>query len=262
MNRFEDRFSKLRERHEGALITYFPIGEPDYDTIELAEAYIDNGVDLLEIGLPVVDPYYDGEIVSRSMRRITDLGRDIDWIFNEIHRLRKAYPDIPMQVFSYMQIFDQKEIKEFAECCREVDVDAMLIADATEEQTRDLERVFNPDIYQLRFMPFRCNDSDIELIKEYAKGYLFLQAAEGTTGVRNSVDRSLEKNINRLHSKIPDVSICPGFGISTPEHCKQMMELGADGVIVGSRIVRAIEMQSLQETGKLIRKLKDNLSLY
>lgn len=259
MNRLINRFSKLREKEEGALITYFPIGDPEHDTMELADTYIENGADLLEISLPVPDPYYDGKTVAESMRRILEAGRDIDWIFNEIYRIRKAYPEMPLQLFSYMQIFEQKQLNEFAERCKEVQVDAMLIPEATEEQIRDLEPAFDPEFCQLRFMPYLCDISSIDLIRDRAKGYIFLQAADGMTGARESVEPSLKEKISRLHAEIPDVSICSGFGVSTPEHCRQMMKMGADGVIVGSLIVKTVSQQSLIETGELIKLFKESL---
>ncbi|MDE7062372.1 MAG: tryptophan synthase subunit alpha, partial [Lachnospiraceae bacterium] len=72
MNRLDRHFRRQRELGKGVLITYFPIGEPKYDTLELAETYIENGSDLFEIGLPVPDPFADGKAVSDSMKRVRE----------------------------------------------------------------------------------------------------------------------------------------------------------------------------------------------
>lgn len=259
MNRLTERFGALKYKKQGALITYFPIGDPRFDTLDLAKVYIENGSDLLEIGLPVLNPCLDGKVIKKSMKRITDEGHDVDWIFGEIYKIRNAYPETPLQIFSYMQIFEQEAVEKFAEFCTEVKADAMLIPDANEEQIRNIEPLFNPEFINLRFMPFRCEQSDIELIKDHAKGYLFLQAVDGATGERDKVDTRLSEKISSVHKQIPQVSVCPGFGISLPQHCRQIMEMGADGVIIGSLLVKTLEYTSLEDTGKLIKTLKNSL---
>ena len=259
MNKLINRFEELRNKKKGTLITYFPIGEPEYETLALAEAYIENGADLLEIALPVADPFLDGKVVAQSMSRVREAGRQLDWLLKEMFKIRTAYPDTPLQIFSYMKIFDKKAIDEFAVCCRQMGADGILLCDATEAQLRALAEAFAPDFYCIRFMPFRCEMADVELIKDYAKGYIFLQAADGVTGERGSVDKSLKGKISFLHEQIPGVSICAGFGISTPRHCREMVEMGADGVIVGSMVIRKLMSTSLTETGRLIKELKSNL---
>lgn len=259
MNRLVTRFKTLRQKKEGALITYFPIGEPGFDTMGLAETYIGNGADLLEIALPVNDPSSDGPVVAQSMERVREVGRDLDWLFNEIFKIRNAYPDMPLQIFSYMQIFNEKALDEVAVFCKQAQVDAMLFPDASEEQIQGMEESFGSDLCSLRFMPFRCEMSDIELVRDRAKGYIFLQAVDGTTGERESVDTALSEKIDLLHKQIPDVSICTGFGVSVPRHCREMIEMGADGVIVGSLLVKKLISTSLRDTGRLIKELKTNL---
>lgn len=259
MNRCINRFEALRKKKDGALITYFPIGDPKFETMALAETYIENGADLLEIALPVADPFLDGKVVAQSMERINKAGRQLDWLLNEIFRIRKAYPDMPLQLFSYMKIFEKKAVDEFATCCRQIGVDAILLCDATELQIRDMEKSFDSDFCFLRFMPFRCENADVVTIKDHAKGYIFLQAADGATGERESVNASLGGKIALLHEQIPGVSICAGFGVSTPRHCREIAEMGADGVIVGSMVVKNLMSTSLKETGNLIKELKRNL---
>jgi len=259
MNRLIDRFTQLRQKNEGALIAYFPIGDPRFDTLELAETYFENGADLLEVAIPVPDPSFDGDVVANSMRRINAAGRGPDWIFREIVRLRDAYPQMPLQVFTYTQIFQSMTAEELSHRCLEVQADAMLIADASEEQIRRYEPLFGEEFANVRFMPYRCEEQDIELIRVNAKGYIFLQAADGVTGERDTVDPSLAEKIERLQAEIPNVSICPGFGVSVPEHCKLIRDMGADGVVVGSLVVKMLDQTSLKETGTLIRMLKNNL---
>lgn len=260
MNRLDRHFRRQRELGKGVLITYFPIGEPKYDTLELAETYIENGSDLFEIGLPVPDPFADGKAVSDSMKRVREAAHDLDWIFHEIKRLREAYPDFPMQVFSYKQIFEQKPEKELIACCEEAGIDGILIADLDGEDSRQLDAILPESIHNIHFMPYPCDREQVDFIQGRAKGYVFLQAVDGPTGTQiECVDPGLADKITILHEAVPEALVCPGFGISTPQQCREVMTMGGDGVIIGSRMVKSVCDGSLEETGTLLGKLKAGL---
>lgn len=261
MNRIDKHFRRQKELGKGVLITYFPIGEPEYDSLKLAETYIENGSDLFEIGLPVPDPFSDGKVVSDSMKRVREAGRDLDWIFREVRRLREAFPEFPMQAFSYKQIFDQKPEQEFIACCKEAGIDGMLITDLNEKESRQLDESLPKEMHNIHFVPYQCSGEQIEFVRGRAEGYIFLQAVNGPTGTQtDSVDPGLKDKIAVLHEAVPGTFICPGFGISTPQQCQEVMKMGGDGVIIGSRMVKAVSDTSLEETGRLLGMLKAGLT--
>ena len=127
MNLIDLKFERLKAKGEGALISYFPLGEIGFDTMDMAKTYIENGVDILEIGFPVRNPYLDGEVISNSMARILSKGFDAYWYFNEIRKIRNEFKTQPIEVFGYNQIFDQIEMKDFLVLCERSGVDSILI---------------------------------------------------------------------------------------------------------------------------------------
>ena len=259
MNLIDLKFERLKTKGEGALIAYFPLGEIGFDTMDMAKTYIENGVDILEIGFPVRNPYFDGEVISNSMARILSKGFDVYWYFNEIRKIRNEFKTQPIEVFGYNQIFDQIEMKDFLVLCERSGVDSILIAGTDSGGMKKLDDSVPASIYNLKFVPYNYTEDHIEEAKATAKGYIFLQATDGVTGARDEVDSRLEEKINDLKQKFVNIPICPGFGISSSSHCKLIRKMKGDGVIVGSYLVSHLITHSLQDTGELIKKLKSSL---
>jgi len=260
MNLIDVKFEKLKAQGEGALICYFPLGEIGFDTLDLARTYVENGVDILEIGFPVRNPYLDGNVIANSMARILKKGFDAYWYFTEVQKIRNEFRDQPIELFCYRQIFDQMEENDFVALCEESKIDAILIADADRMELTTLDDLLPAAIYNLRFVPYNYTGDHIRDAAVSARGYIFLQATEGATGARDEVDAGLEGKIHDLKRKIGNIPICPGFGISSPAHCRQIKRMKGDGVIVGSRLVSNLITHPLRETGELIRKLKFSLT--
>lgn len=259
MNNMDQRFATLRKEGKGALIAYFPLGEPRIDPLEMAKMYFDNGVDILEIGFPVADPFLDGRVVADSMARILGSGFEVEWFFEQINEIHNKIPGISLEIFGYAQLFDKVNRESFCRYCRQSKTDAVLIADADKQLQRSLDAELPQNIYNLRFMPYDFTEENILDAAANAEGYLLYQAVTGATGAREKLDKGLEEKVRCLKSKIYNVPICPGFGISTPKHCAEIMKMGADGVIIGSLVVDSIIKDGLGKTGQLLRTMKNSL---
>lgn len=260
MNLLDKKFEYAKSRDEGVLIAYFPLGEPGFDPVEMAETYYQNGVDVLEIAYPVADPFVDGAVVAGSMHRILEAGFFTpDWYFEQLERIKAAVPDVSLEVFGYSQMFNSIKKDEFYGLCKKSGVDSILIADLDGQSRSKMDRDLPEDIYNLRFMPFHYSQNDLEDADKHAKGYIFLQATDGVTGARESLDERLGLKVEELKKRLPKTRICPGFGISTENHCKSIMSMGGDGVIIGSLVVDTVYKHKLAETGKLLKRLKDSL---
>ena len=168
-------------------------------------------------------------------------------------------PEVSLEVFGYSQLFQSVKKEDFYDLCKKSGVDSVLIADSDHRLRHEMDQELPKDIYNLRFMPFHYKENDLEDAERNAKGYIFLQATGGVTGTRESLDERLGFKVDELKRRLPECRICPGFGIYTEAHCKSIMAMGGDGVIIGSLVVDSIYKHKLQETGKLLKRLKTSL---
>lgn len=240
MNRMAKILGDMQKRHEKILVLYFPVGDTIVDPdAEWAEKYFINGATVLEIGLPYRIPYLDGKVVTDSMKRAS--GRyNTDGIFNLIAEMRKRCPNQILQVMTYYGNIAYEGVKVFAEKCAKAGVDGVLAPDIPADQWEMVsEALEQHGVLCLHFVPFHCPDESLEMLRK-AKGYLFLQAVDGATGVQGSLSPQIAHNIKKLKAAGITVPIIPGFGIGTPEQAGQVFAMGADGVVIGSAVVNSL----------------------
>ncbi len=243
MNRMEKIFGEMKARGEKINVLYFPIGDPVLgDSVEYAKKYFANGCTVLEIGLPYEDPYMDGKTVADSMDRTIKDGVDILKAFDIIKKIREACPNNILQPFTYMENVMKLGIPEFAKKCHEVDADAVLIPVTTNEQRAQLdEELGKYGILNLRFKPFNMNEEDIEDCVKNARGYIFSQAVDGATGARETVEPHIADNVKILKEAGVKALVVPGFGISDARQAKEVLDMDADGFVIGSATLKHIE---------------------
>ncbi len=244
MNRMDIIFKENIAKKRGSLVLYFPICDSileDKD-VEWAGKYFDHGCDVLEIGLPYKDPCYDGPTVANSMKRaIANVDGDLDKVFARIKDIRDAYPNNILQIITYYENVDFYGFEEFARKCGEAGVDGVLCANLPLKKTPVFDSTLGKyNVYNCRFALYNMTDEQLADLKNNSKGYVFLQAVDGATGARNSVDPANKEHIKYLKDNNVTTPIFAGFGITTGEHVRKLMDYGADGVIVGSNTISHI----------------------
>ena len=252
-----DFFDEKKKKEEGVLIAYFPLANGRYDSVELAETYAKAGVDILEIGIPVEDPYLDGQVIKNVMKCALAEHAEIEWYFEEISRIRKALPEIQMEIFTYKSTFSDEGCAEFIKKIKKMGVDCALFTDMTEEDYEEyFEQSKDIDFPMLKFLPFNAADEYIRKINEMPYGgYIFLQAADGVTGARAELTPGLDEKIRRAKQQLA-LPICTGFGISKPEHAREAVHMGADGIIIGSLVVSYVLRNSLEDIENMLHSYK------
>lgn len=253
MNRMTKILGEMRSRGEKALVLYFPVGDPVVDRdADWAEKYFDSGATVLEIGMPYRKPYLDGKVVSESMKRAWDRYSN-DEVFALIAGMRRRCPDKILQIMTYFGNIAYEGIENFAIKCVRAGVDAVQSPDIPADQWDIVSEVFERyGLLNLHFVPFHFSGGELELLRR-AKGYIFLQAVDGGTGVRESVSPEIAQNIRRMREAGVSIPIIPGFGIGTPEQAAEVLAMGADGVVVGSAVVNSL-LEGRGET--FIRQLR------
>lgn len=255
MNRMERLFQKNSEAGRRSLVLYFPIGDPVLGgDVRGAELYYKNGADVLEVGLPYQDPVLDGTTVKQSMQRALE-NTNLEEVFESIKKIREENPDQIIQIMTYFANIKYYGIDQFALICSECDVDGVLTPDAGKEERRELDRALgNYGIFNLRFSYYNITEQELEDLRQNGQGYIFQQAVNGGTGVRESVDPKVRENIHKLKNAGIKTPVFAGFGIGTPDQVGTVLDMGADGVIIGSAVIQHILKGDVEE---YIKSLSD-----
>lgn len=242
MNRLDARFKSLKETNEKALVCYFPLGDPVAgNPLALATRYEAAGVDVLEMGLPWSDPTLDGPTIRASMARALAAGVTPWEYFRSVAAIREKFPDLALEVMTYPGWVDALGENGFARMCHEAGVDAVMVGGLAEEHRPVLEEALETHgIHLLRFAPFALTSETVEVLVQKARGYVFVQAKPGVTGVGSVVHPEVQTSLATLRSAGVKVPLVAGFGLGTPAQVRQVCEWGADGVVVGSAVVEHI----------------------
>lgn len=239
MNRIDSTFRELRRERRAALIAFLEAGDPDLPTTRrLMSAAVDNGADLLEIGVPFSDPIADGPTLQGSIEVALQAGTSLPRVLEMIADFRTE-SSVPVILYGYYNPIFRYGAARFAEDARQAGVDGMLVVDLPPEEVGELY----PDIRRqgLHFIFLLTPTSGPDRVKKVlqrASGFVYYVSLTGVTGSKAiSVDAVREAVAGlRTHTKLP---IGVGFGISTPEEAAAVSEF-ADAAVVGSAIMRVV----------------------
>jgi tryptophan synthase alpha chain len=238
MKTYKQTFAELKR---AALIPFFVIGDPDFDTsLEIIKATIDAGADILELGIPFSDPIADGPVIQKADIRALAAGMDIEKAKDFIAKI-KSYRDIPIGLLMYYNLIFQYGIEKFFADFAKAGVNSVLIADLSID---DVDEIYTPARkagLDTVFMVTPNTETDrAKKIASKCTGFIYTVSLLGVTGGRETLSDMVKPLISRLKS-LTNVPVCVGFGVSKPQHAAELAKAGADGVIIGSRIVQIIE---------------------
>jgi len=235
MNRINSVF-----KNKPIFMPYFPFGYPDLSTsIDVIEALAKNGADLIEVGLSFSDPLADGPVIQKATQIALEQGITVKKSLEAVKELRERGVDIPLVLMGYYNPMLAYGLEKFVCDAVEAGADGFIVPDLPMEEADELISVLSGVKAPLiQMLAPTTPDERMEMIARNSHGFIYLVSVTGVTGERKSISEGLADLISRVrqHSSVP---VCVGFGISTPEHAKQVGAL-ADGVIVGTACVRAI----------------------
>jgi tryptophan synthase alpha chain len=234
MSRITDAFKKHK-----ALVVFLTGGDPDIETTErLILAMADEGADLIEIGVPFSDPIAEGPVIRAASERALGSGTTLDDLFALVRRLR-ARTDIPIVFMTYFNPVYRYGVGDFTERCATHGVDGVIIPDLPWEERGEYLSRRTADAVELISLVTPTSEARAGGIAPGAEGFLYCVSSLGVTGVRESIGTEIGEVISAVKAERKDLPCAIGFGVSTPEQAREMAQL-ADGVIVGSAIVRII----------------------
>jgi tryptophan synthase alpha chain len=234
-SRIADQFAELRARGRRALVPYITAGHPDEaGTIELLRGLEASGADLIELGLPFSDPMADGPVIQASSQRALEQGMSFDRLLEIASRARVG---IPLVLFSYLNPLLAAGPDALVRAAQ-AGIDGVLVTDLPVGSDPAREAWFNDG--PLAFVRLVAPTTPAERMRAIATcggGFVYLISRLGVTGARDDVPQELPETLRRLRA-VTTLPICVGFGISRGAQAAAVARI-ADGVVVGSAIVRA-----------------------
>ena len=232
--------SKIKNAFDGkkAFIPFITCGDPDLETTEEAVlAAVENGADLIELGIPFSDPTAEGPVIQAANIRALAGGVTTDKVFDLVRRIRQK-TDVPMVFMTYANVVYSYGAERFIETCSRIGIDGMILPDVPFEEREEFLPLCLKYGVDLISMIAPTSDDRISMIAKEARGFLYVVSSLGVTGVRSEINTDLG-SIVRIIREHTDIPCAVGFGISTPEQAAAMAGL-SDGAIVGSAIIKLL----------------------
>ena len=239
MNRIEEKFAQLKKKSRKAFVSYITAGDPNLErTEELVLALERAGTDIIELGIPFSDPLADGKTNQAAAERALKNNVTLKQVINLVKNLRQK-TQIPIIFFTYINPVYQYGYEKFAEDAAKAGVDGVLALDMPPEEVSPLKIELDKNgVNSIFLIAPTSTEARIKKITSQANGFIYYVSRTGVTGEQKSMSGDIEEHIN-LIKKYSEIPVVVGFGVSNPNHVREISKF-ADGVVVGSAIVRRI----------------------
>ena len=246
--------------HGKAFIPFITCGDPDLETTyKSVMAAIENGADLIELGIPFSDPTAEGPVIQGANLRALSGGVTTDKIFDLVKRLRNE-TDIPMVFMTYANVVFSYGSKRFISICSGIGIDGLIIPDLPYEEKDEFLPYCKEYGVDLISLIAPTSGDRVAMIAREAEGFIYVVSSLGVTGTRSSIETDLSSIVDIIRENT-DVPCAIGFGISTPAQAHDMAAL-ADGAIVGSAIIKLLEQygkDAPEYIGAYVKSMKEAL---
>jgi tryptophan synthase alpha chain len=258
MNSIKQAFDSNRENGKGCLIGYITAGDPTLDvTQKVADALIQGGIDILELGLPFSDPIADGPTIQAASLRALNAGTTPMKVLETAKEIRARHSHIPIVIMTYYNPVFHSGLDKFLATAKECGVNGFIVPDLPVEEAADFKKAAISYGLDTVFLvaPSTSNER-LPRIVSASSGFLYLVSRLGVTGANATLEESTVQLIQRVKpftaEKIP---LAVGFGISQPEHVRKVISAGADAAIVGSAFINIIQ-KNVDNTTVMLKELE------
>ena len=244
--------------HGKAFIPFITCGDPDLETTgQVVRAAVENGADLIELGIPFSDPTAEGPVIQEANIRALNAGVTTDKIFDFVRDLRKDV-QIPMVFMTYANVVFSYGSEKFIRTCSHIGIDGIILPDVPFEEKGDFDPICKKYGVDLISMIAPTSEDRIAMIARQAAGFIYVVSSLGVTGVRNEITTDI-RHMTALIRASTNVPCAVGFGISTPEQAEKMAA-ASDGAIVGSAIIKLLatyKKDAAVYVGEYVKSMKD-----
>lgn len=258
MRTLGESFAKAKSEGRSLLIGFVTGGDPSLElTPKIANALVQGGVDVVELGIPFSDPIADGPAIQASSMRSLQNGVTPPTVLHLAEQISTDL-DVPVVILGYFNSIFKTGIDEFLSLAVRSKVSGIVIPDLPPEESAEYMKSARQRRVDTIFLATPATpDERLEMIVRASTGFVYLVTLFGVTGARRSFEDysrdAVRRFVERVAGRIP---LCAGFGVSRPEHVKLFTELGADGVIVGSALVNLIA-KNMGNQGAMLSGLEE-----
>jgi len=239
LNRIDNAFKELKSRRRKAFIPYITAGDPDLaSTGKLVLMLERSGADIIELGIPFSDPIADGPTIQAASYRALSKKTNLTGIFRLVEKLRKD-TEIPLVFMTYYNPILKYGLERFFAACKRTGIDGVIVPDLSVEESHEIVRLGKKTGVRTIFLTAPTSTKDrIGVIVKRSSGFVYYVSSTGVTGTRKSLPDDMVRKV-RIIKSMTTKPVAVGFGVSDSKQAKLVADI-ADGVIVGSAIVRII----------------------
>lgn len=252
--------SKIHEAFadKKAFIPFITCGDPDLETTEkIIYSMVENGADLIELGIPFSDPTAEGPVIQGANIRALSKGITTDDVFDLVRRLRQTVT-VPMVFMTYANVVYSYDADKFISTCSEIGIDGLILPDLPFEEKDEFRFICKKYGVDLISLIAPTSENRISMIAKEAEGFIYIVSSLGVTGVRSEINTDISSMVKLIRENT-DIPCAVGFGISTPQQAAKMASI-SDGAIVGSAIIKLIAKygeNAAESVGEYVKSMKD-----
>jgi tryptophan synthase alpha chain len=241
MKRIEQTFTDLKKSNKNAFVAFITAGDPDYKaSLEILKNLPKQGVDIIELGIPFLDPAGDGPIIEIASKRAIENGMNLKKLLVMVEEFRKTNSNTPIILMGYYNSVLYYGLEKFSKDAKKAGADGILIVDLPPEEDHEFRKFTDQNELDLIKLITPTSDHNrIKKIVENASGFVYMVSILGITGTKSADPKENKIFIEKIR-KITDLPIVIGFGIKDAKGAREMAEIGADGVVIGSSLVKVI----------------------
>jgi len=247
MSRIQTTFATLKANNKKALIPYITAGDPHPKfTVELMHTMVENGADIIELGVPFSDPMADGPVIQRASERALAHKVGLRKVLTLVKEFRAKDSSTPVVLMGYANPIEAMGYIKFTNAAKEAGVDGVLTVDYPPEECEDFIAELNKnDMDSIFLLSPTTEEKRIKLVVNQATGFLYYVSLKGVTGAANLDVEEVKARVADIR-KQTDLPVGVGFGVKDAATAKSVATF-ADAIVVGSRTVLTIE-ESTEET--------------
>lgn len=240
------------------LIPYATAGYPDRDTtVGLLDTIVKAGADLIELGIPFSDPLADGPTIQRSSFRALEGGMTVRGVLEILGEFRKSHAT-PVVLFTYLNPLLRFGVDDFLAEASRLGAQGLLLTDLPSGADPHLEdRITSSDLDLIRLLAPTTPRERLPRAARGGTGFLYYISRTGVTGARQELREELGREVDELRKTVA-LPIAVGFGISTPAQASMVAGV-ADGVVVGSALIDALDEGGVAGAGTFLRGLREGM---
>src|SRR6185312_6661419 len=239
--RIEQRFADLKKEGRAGLVTFTTANDPDFDTsLAIVKALPKAGADVIELGMPFTDPMADGPAVQASSQRALKAGATLKKTLSLVREFRAQEKDTPLILMGYYNPIYIYGVDKFLKDAKEAGVDGLIVVDLPPEEDEELcIPALKAGLSFIRLATPTTDDARLPAVLKNTSGFVYYVSITGITGTKTPDNLRVAEAVDRI-KRHTDLPVAVGFGVNTPEQATAIGR-NADGVVVGSALVRAVE---------------------